>query len=265
MDYDAQAVREAYSRAAKEEDWAEKKPSLRTEIPREFIKKYLNPSDVVLDAGGGTGINAIMMAQRCQKVILLDITPRILELAATNIQNAGLTGSIDLLEGDITNLSRFGDATFSFVVCVGDSISYVLDQREQAIEELVRVARPGSILVIGCDSKYGFTGLHLRDSLMDEALEIHETGECYSVGAKTHLYTVDEMTRLLESAGCEVLEIASTPTLSDTIDQKAFFADLGEDAFQVRWRKLKSLEMELCTQPELLGVGLHLLFVARKN
>ncbi|HUV92407.1 MAG TPA: hypothetical protein VMV80_04920 [Anaerolineales bacterium] len=31
-------------------------PSLRTEIPREFIKKYLKASDVVLDAGGGMGI-----------------------------------------------------------------------------------------------------------------------------------------------------------------------------------------------------------------
>ena len=92
MSYDPQAVREAYNQSAEEEDEAEKKPSLRTEIPREFIKRYLKPSDVVLDAGGGTGINAIMMAQRCKRVTLLDITPRILELAEGNIENAGLTG-----------------------------------------------------------------------------------------------------------------------------------------------------------------------------
>jgi ubiquinone/menaquinone biosynthesis C-methylase UbiE len=34
-------------------------------------------SDVVLDVGGGTGINAIMMAQRCKKVTLVDISTRI--------------------------------------------------------------------------------------------------------------------------------------------------------------------------------------------
>jgi ubiquinone/menaquinone biosynthesis C-methylase UbiE len=237
---------------------------MRTEIPREFIKKYLKPSDIVLDAGGGTGINAIKMAQRCKKVTLLDITPRILELAAINIENAGLTGTIDVIEGDITDLGQFSDGAFRFVVCVGDSISYVLDKRERAIGELVRVTQPGSILIIGCDSLYGFIGLHLRSNQIDQAIEISRTSECYSVGAKTHLYTVDEMTELLKSAGCEVLEIASTPTLADTIDKQAFFAELDEEAFQSKWEKLKTLELQLCTQPELLGTGLHLLFVARK-
>ena len=34
-------------------------------------------SDIVLDAGGGAGINAIMMAKRCKKVTLVDIATRI--------------------------------------------------------------------------------------------------------------------------------------------------------------------------------------------
>jgi len=91
MPYDPEAVRKSYNHVAEEEDRAEKMPSLRTEIPREFIKKHLNASDVVLDAGGGTGINAIMMAQCCKKVTLADISPRVLELAALNTENAGLT------------------------------------------------------------------------------------------------------------------------------------------------------------------------------
>ena len=53
MPYDPKAVREAYDHVAEEEDRAEKELSLRTEIPREFIKRYLQASDVVLDAGGG--------------------------------------------------------------------------------------------------------------------------------------------------------------------------------------------------------------------
>jgi hypothetical protein len=30
---------------------------------------------------------------------------------------------------------------------------------------------------------------------------------------------------------------------------------------QEKWAKLKALELEICTRPELLGMGLHLLFV----
>ena len=72
------------------------------------------------------------------------------------------------------------------------------------------------------------------------------------------IQTVDEMTGLLERNGCRVLEVASTPTLTDTVDATKF---------QQRgmWEKLKALELDLCTRPELLGMGLHLLFVATKE
>ena len=258
MAYSPKAVREAYNKVAEEEDRAEKKRSLRTEIPREFIKKYLKATDVVLDAGGGTGINAIMAAERCKKVTLVDISPKILELAAINVKSAGMTQVVDLVEGDITDLKGFRDGQFSFVICVGDSVSYVLEKGRQAIQELVRVAQNGSILIVGCDSKYGFVRLHLQEGLLDEAIKVHETSECYDgMGAKTHLYTVDEMTELLEEAGCEILEVASTPTFTDTLDKSMYYQD-------DKWEKLKALELEVCTLPELLGMGLHLLFVAKK-
>jgi len=259
MSYNPQEVVDAYERNAQIEDESEKKQSLRIEIPREFIKRYLQSSDVVLDAGGGVGINAILMARICQKVTLLDITPGILEMAVRNVKAAGVEERVEIVEGDITNLSRFSDEAFSFVVCVGDSISYVLDGRYKAIEELVRVAREGSILIIGCDSKLGFMRMKMAQGLLEEALEIQEISECYcGMGPRTHLYTVDEMAELLEGHGCEVLEVASTPTFTDTIDTSQYLE-------APRWAKLKALELEMCTKPELLGMGLHLLFVARKR
>jgi len=51
--------------------------------------------------------------------------------------------------------------------------------------------------------------------------------------------------------------VASTPTLAATID-KSLYGDEAE------WQKLKALELEICTKPELLGMGAELLFVARK-
>jgi ubiquinone/menaquinone biosynthesis C-methylase UbiE len=259
MSYDPNEVIESYERNAQIEDESEKKSGLRVTIPREFIKRYLRPSDVVLDAGGGTGVNAIMMAERCEKVTLLDITPGILTLAAQNVEAAKLAEKVDLVEGDITDLSRFGDGSFSFVVCVGDAISYVLDGRFKAMEELVRVAQEGSILIIGCDSKLGFMRMKLAQGLLEEALEIKEASECHcGMGPRTHLYTAEEMVELLLEQGCEVLEMASTPTFADTIDISGYLEG-GQ------WEKLKALELEMCTRPELLGMGLHLLFVARKR
>ena len=229
------------------------------ELPREFIRKYIRASDVALDAGGGTGANAILMAGLCRKVVLLDLTPAILTLASKNVAAAGVSKAVDVVRGDIADLRRFDDGSFSFLLCVGDAISYVLDKRFKAMRELVRVVREGSILIVGCDSRLGFLRLKLAQGEIDEALAIAESGECVcGMGPRTHLYTVDEMTAMLEAAGCDVVEVASTPTFADTMDADQYSAP-------AEWAKVKALELEMCTRNELLGMGPHLLIVARKR
>ncbi len=261
MTYNPETIRKAYDEIAEREDQFEKDFSLRNEIPREFIKKYLKESDVVLDVGGGSGINTIMMAQCCRRVTLVDISPKILELAASNIQNAGLAKKIDLIEGDVSNLEQLGDGKFSFVVCVGGTLSYVLEKGKQAIQELVRVAQSGAILIIGCDSKYGFIRWLLNtsegESQLEAAMEIYETST-YEAGesAFARLYTANELTILIKEAGCEIIEVGSTPILANSWEQSSYPKENRE--------KLKELELKFCTIPELLGIG-HLLFcVARK-
>ena len=198
------------------------------------------------------------MAQRCAQVTLLDLSPRILELAARNIKSAELTAKIDLIEGDITDLHAFPDAAFSFVACVGGSLSYVQEKGSQAVHELVRVAKPGALLIVGCDAKYGFIRWLLTTGQLDDALSAYEVSQYEAgEGAYAHLYTVAELTQLLTGAGCEVLEIVSTPTLVDTWEQNGYSAD--------QWQKLKALELQVCQAPELLGVGHHLFCVARKT
>jgi S-adenosylmethionine-dependent methyltransferase len=258
--YDPQSVIQSYEQNAEAEDAAEKARSLRVEIPREFIMRHLKPPDVVLDAGGGSAVNAILMARLGAQVTLVDLTPGMLQRAEQNVREADLLDQIQLQQGDITDLSDFKNEQFSFVVCVGDAISYVMDQRLTALDELVRVAREGSILVIGCDSKYGFMRWKLARGDVEEALSIQKVNETYcGMGPRTYLYTAAEMSALLEERGCRVLEVASTPTFSDTIDTTEFEKDAD------KWSALKRLELKLCTRPELLGVGLHLLFVVRKE
>jgi hypothetical protein len=65
------------------------------------------------------------------------------------------------------------------------------------------------------------------------------------------------LTGLLKEAGCEIMEVASTPTIINSLDESKYHAE-------EKWAKLKDLELATCTVPELLGIGSHLLFVARK-
>lgn len=260
MIYNHNNILEKYDLLAEEEDKQEKDRSLRIEIPREFIKKYIKSNDIVFDAGGGTGINAIIMAERCKHVTLLDISPKVLEYARINIAKTIFSDKIEIRQGDITNMPDFSASQFTFLVCVGDSISYVLDKRFEAMKEMVRILRKNSILIIGCDSKLGFLRNCLSNGDLNEAIAIMNNNQTRcGMGIDTYVYSVEEMTHLLRNNGCEILEIASTPTFTDTLLPK-----MKNKYKTEKWSELKKLEMELCVIPELLGVGSHLLFVARK-
>jgi ubiquinone/menaquinone biosynthesis C-methylase UbiE len=259
MKYNPIKIKKRYDKIADEEDIQEKGKSLRTEIPRELIMRYLKSTDNVLDAGGGTGVNAIAMAKKCKNVTLLDISRRIIEKARKNVIKAKLLNKIDLVEGDIIDLKKFNDREFSFIVCVGDSISYVLNERFRAMKELIRVAKRGAIIFIGCDSKYGFMRNYLEKGDLNEVIKINETHETYcGMGPRTHVYSVEEMKKILEKNKCKILKIFSTPSITDSVDRRKFFS-------KKKWAKLRKLEMNICDKPELLGIGNHLLFIARKK
>lgn len=262
MSYSSDAIRKTFDKIVDQEDALEKERYLRNAIPREFIKKYLKETDEVLDAGGGTGLNAIFMGRICRKVTLVDISPEILKQAEENIEQAGLGDRVKFVQGDITRLESFKAGQFSFIVCTGGVLSFLLEKAGEALRELVRVAQPGAVLVISCESRYGALRFYLGregPAMLDEALamqrsSVYEISEC----AKSRLFTVDELTGLLHEAGCEVLEMASTPVLIPWGNESQF-------ANEEQWEQLKGLEMEVCTRPELLGTGYYLLCVAKKG
>lgn len=68
-------------------------------------------------------------------------------------------------------MRRFDDGSFSFVVCVGDALSFVRDRREHALGELVRVARSGAVLILGGDSLYGFMRMAIDEGRLGLFIE----------------------------------------------------------------------------------------------
>ena len=60
-----------------------------------------DPNSLVLDAGGGTGIWTIPMARKGCKVVLLDISERMLEEARKEVEIAGLQDRVSIQAIDI--------------------------------------------------------------------------------------------------------------------------------------------------------------------
>ena len=116
-----------------------------------FLEKYLPNEGRVLDAGGGPGRYSIELARRGYLVTLLDLTPKLLEIARERIREAQVQANIErVVEGSIEDLSFFEDECFYAVLCLGGPLSHVIDKgrRQHAVDELVRVAKQGSPIFV---------------------------------------------------------------------------------------------------------------------
>ena len=105
-----------------------------------FFKEYSPKRGLVLDAGGGPGRYTLELAKLGYDVVLLDLTPELLDIARNQFKKAKVTDRVkQVLQSSIDDLSMFGDNTFDAVVCLG-ALSHVTDKedRERTIDELVR-------------------------------------------------------------------------------------------------------------------------------
>ena len=116
-----------------------------------FLKKYLPEKGLVLDAGGGPGRYTIELAKMGWNVILLDLTPKLLEIARGKIKEAEVEKQVkQVVEGSVDNLSMFEDEAFDAVLCLGGPLNHLVykKDRDTAAKELVRVAKRGSPIFV---------------------------------------------------------------------------------------------------------------------
>jgi ubiquinone/menaquinone biosynthesis C-methylase UbiE len=117
----------------------------------------VEPGMDVLDVACGTGNATIPAAKRAARVVGLDSSPGLLQLARE--LGADAMVEVDWVEGDAQDLA-FGDDTFDRVIsCFGHM--FAPDHRRTAAE-LLRVCRPGGAIAIACWTPEGKIGEMFR-------------------------------------------------------------------------------------------------------
>jgi SAM-dependent methyltransferase len=247
-------------------------------VTMHFLEEYLPKHGLVLDAGGGPGRYTIELAKKGYLVILLDLSPKCLEMARNRIREAGVEDRVKgISEGSITDLSRFKNEFFDTVLCLGGPLSHLLEksERERAASELVRVAKKKAPLFISVFNRYGLyrvllrSGENLSDSSHEEmfATGIHRAHYQHPkafrrTGGFTDAYFFfpNEMKEMFESKKVQTLALATCQGLS---------SDLEEDTNMLykdsrNWRQWVEILLRTCTDPCILGFGNLLLYVGRR-
>ena len=163
------------------------------------LEQHLPPSGRILDLGGGPGRYTIWLAQHGYYVTLADLSPVLLDIARTQIADAGVGEQVEaVVETDACDLSRWPDASFDAVVCLGPFYHLPdVHDRERAARELVRVLRPGGIAFVALLPRYTLLRRtfaipderqHLADPAWVERLQTHGIFENTIPGRFNHAY-----------------------------------------------------------------------------
>ena len=95
----------------------------------------------VLDLGGGTGGQAVRLAEAGHRVTVVDPSPDALAALARRASEAGVADAVHAVQGDAENLADLaGDASVDLVLCHG--VLEVVDDPAAALRTVHRVLRP---------------------------------------------------------------------------------------------------------------------------
>ncbi|MEP6850309.1 MAG: class I SAM-dependent methyltransferase [Acidobacteriota bacterium] len=124
----------------------------------EFVGRLDIKKDTqALDVACGTGNLALPAARRGAAVTGVDIAPNLIEQAAANAANQGLSAKFDV--GDAEAMP-YEDESFDIVMTMFGAM--FAPRPDIAAGELKRVCRPGGLITMGNWTPDGFTGLMFR-------------------------------------------------------------------------------------------------------
>lgn len=222
------------------------------------LEPYLPPPGArILDAGAGSGKFGAMLLDAGYRVTMLDPSTSMLRLAR---ERTGPGDAAPLVAGTIEALP-FPDASFDFVLCEGDPLSYCVSTHHEAACELLRVLRPGAGFYVSVDNRWNAALAALGRGMVEDALMALETGRSTDpYGHPVHAFGPSELKGVLEAAGAVGVRVTGKIGLTQFVSSATLSRVLGDKGLAARFL---DAERSIARDPTLAGVSGHLHAVGR--
>lgn len=237
-----------------------------------FLKKYLPKRALILDAGGGPGRYTIELAKLGYNVVLLDLAPELLKIAKRQIKKAKVQDKVkQITQGSVDDLSIFKDKMFDAVICLGGTLSHVLDkkQREKAIDELIRVAKKNTPIFVSVLGRLAVLVTELIrfpeeiESAPGIFRKARDKGDYLGKFgfAPAHFYLPEELKKEFRKRNIKILEIVGLEGIASGHRQKLnkFYKE-----HQNKWKIWQETHLKTCTNPTAIGISEHFMIIIKK-
>lgn len=236
-----------------------------------YLEKHIAPGNKVLEIGAGPGRFTQVLARLGAQVVVGDISNVQLELNRRFAAELGFDQAVlDRQQVDICDLSQFESNSFDCVVVYGGPFSYVLDRRDLALSECLRLLSPGGVLLLSVMSLWGTIHGFLDGVL---ATPVYVNQKIIGTGDITpatyperksnfmHLFRADELRVWLGRFSLELVDLSASNCLS--LVWNDMLKGIRND--REKWDELLRMELEACSDPGCLNMGTHLIAVAKKS
>lgn len=226
-----------------------------------YIHRYAQKDSKVLEIGAGTGRYSVALAREGMDVTAVELVEenlKILKERSKDIEN------IRSFQGDATNLEMLEDNTFDVTLVFGPLYHlYEPDEIGKAIDEAIRVTKPGGVILSAFISVFAIMYSNYFYGNWSAGQEENFTEDYRIRHFKEQLFTgydIDEFERLFERKPVEWITTTGVDGLLEPIERRGDFSVSDED-----FEKLAKWYLAFCEKRELLGNTNHLLYICRKK
>ncbi len=240
-----------------------------------YLQQYINSGDNVLEIGPGPGRFTIELAKLGARVSIVDVSAMQLKLNEEKLKEAGFGDAVEWRKQmDIIDLSPLKNDNYDSCVVYGGPISYVMENADKALGEVLRVTKPGGYIFLGVMSSLGTWQLlvelvfEIIDDLgLDMMQQLFEDGDVIGKlspeGHHCHMYRWSELQALLQKHPCEVIEASACGFLSNSLHTEERLRKEMENP--ETWQAFLNWELEFCKEPGAIDGGTHMVVVLRKT
>ena len=225
-----------------------------------YVHKLIPAGSRILEVGAGTGRYSVALAREGYAVTAAELVEHNCEILKKNA--AGLK-NLDAYCMDAVGLSAFADDSFDAVLSLGPMYHlYDPQDQQKAIDEAIRVTRPGGVILTAFLSVYGIMfSNYMRNNFRAGLKENYGDGE-QVLHFKEQGFTgfdIGEFERLFDGKPVETVALAGTDGVLEIAEQSPDFC-LSDDEFDAFF----AYHLATCEKRELLGCQSHLLLISRK-